>query len=95
MKGGSEIMTFVENISDQLEPGATTELYRAARVIMQRIADHHQKTCLYVDRTKDSSMKEWFRLQGNQIFEWDSVEIDERPGTDSIFKKEFTPSSFV
>lgn len=91
IKGGTETMTFIENTSDVLETGATTELYKAANIIMQRIADEQQKTFLYIDRTKDDRMREWFQSKGNEIFGWDSMDVDPTPQVDSIFTKQFSP----
>ncbi len=85
----AEIMDYLENITDTPEIGSTTELYKAAKILMQKIVDKKQKNLHYVMRTKNSTLREWAQKQGNEIFAWDSQDVDPEPLGDSIFKKEF------
>ncbi len=90
-----EIMDYLENITDTPEIGSTTELYKAAKILMQKIVDKKQKNLHYVMRTKNSTLREWAQRQGNEIFNWDSTEVDSRPLADSFFKKEFIPKQNI
>ncbi len=88
-----EIMDYLENTSDTPEIGSTTELYKAAKILLQRVVNTRRESLKYVMRTKSSSIREWAQSQGNEIFDWDSMEIDERRGADSLFYKTFSPEN--
>jgi hypothetical protein len=91
------IGTFVENVRPEegREPHETSALYRAARRLMQRVADTDKVPYEYKILTENEKMGNWAEITGNSIFKWELCDSIPQEGLPPlrVFKTNVLPAS--
>jgi|GEM_PF-1694321 len=85
----NQFSTFLTNTDNHQgrKENETTLLYKAAAIMMKRIADQHQKSFGYKLFTPDKKMVEWSNDSGQKIFNWEKKEssVSKQEGGDVVY----------